>query len=39
VLQDSQRVINPLIDRAYTDHSDDSAHEGPPVLDIQPTLL
>src|ERR1700692_71207 len=29
VLQDGQRVIDPLIDRTYTDHSDDSAHEGP----------
>jgi hypothetical protein len=31
VLQHCQRVIDPLIDRAYPDHSDDSAHEGPPV--------
>src|SRR5882757_10295 len=31
VLQYCQRIIYPLIDRAYTDHSHDSAHEGPPV--------
>ena len=27
VLQDGQRIIDPLIDRTDTDHSDDSAHE------------
>ena len=31
VLQHRQRIIDPLIDRAHTDHSDDSAHDGPPV--------
>ena len=31
VLQNRQRVIDPLIDRTHTDHSDDSAHDGPPA--------
>ena len=31
VLQNCQRVIDRLIDGAYPNHSDDSAHEGPPV--------
>ncbi len=31
MLQHRQRVIDPLVDRAHPDHSDDSAHEGPPV--------
>ena len=31
VLQHRQRVIDALIDRAHSDHSDDAAHEGPPV--------
>jgi hypothetical protein len=30
MLQHRQRVIDALIDRAHSNHSDDAAHEGPP---------